>query len=106
VRSPAPTVTAYLPHLADYEPWRGGRSPIPESGEICTGELQWEPGTIWWLCSKCGRIGQAPHFGHRAATPPMKESPNLETPHREYRHVVAALALMASAAITYWLRRL
>jgi len=71
----APTPHTMVPKLGRTEPWRWGRLDVGREEELCTGEVDWEPGTGWWICPKCGHVGAAPYFGHYPAKlprPPRK----------------------------------
>ena len=58
-----------LQRLSELEPWRLGiglprnaLDPIwvPGPGDmLCNGEVDWEGGTQWWVCTKCGYVGSA-----------------------------------------------
>jgi hypothetical protein len=58
-----------LQSLSESEPWRLGiglpRNALdptwmPGPGDLlCDGQPDWEPGTRWWWCTKCGYVGNA-----------------------------------------------
>lgn len=53
--------------LVTEEPWRAGLGePLgvfdpawQQTPEACDGQVDWEAGTRWWACTKCGHIGRA-----------------------------------------------
>lgn len=73
--------TSQLQELAAKEPWRRGYGlpvnaldPTWEPGPrdlFCKGEVDWEAGTGWWVCQKCGYIGNATSQLHRPAEAPL-----------------------------------
>jgi len=73
--------TPQLQELAEQEPWRQGEGlpvnaldPTWEPGPrdlLCDGEVDWEPGTRWWVCQKCGFVGMSYTQRHRAAESPI-----------------------------------
>lgn len=70
-----------LQELAEQEPWRQGAGlpvnaldPTWEPGPrdlLCGGEVEWEPGTRWWVCQKCGFVGSSCSQRHRSAESPI-----------------------------------
>jgi len=67
----AQSSSSELKEAAQTETWRYGRYPIPPAEQLCPGEPEWEPGTSWWMCPRCGHVGRAPYFGHYAAREPV-----------------------------------
>jgi hypothetical protein len=83
----APTPPTTFPKLAQHEPWRWGRVRVERNEDLCTGEVDWEPGTGWWLCKECGHVGSAPYFGHYPT--------RFHRPAPKFKHI----ALLAGAAL-------
>ena len=100
----APTRFSRLEALAQLEPWRYGRYPIPQAEALCPGRVEWEEGKGWWVCSRCGHVGRAPYFGHfaaqvRAGREERKERKGI------LRFVVAAAAMLAATLTVTLMRR-
>lgn len=67
---------ANVQFIAQTEPWRCGQGmPVSsldpiwahDSIEKCAGtinDVEWEPGTEWWWCRKCGKCSNAHYLGH------------------------------------------
>ena len=74
--------TPYLQHLSHVEPWRLGKGQplnaldptwVPsQQPELCRGQVQWEPGTNWWVCQACGYVGSSQTQLHYPAVHPMQ----------------------------------
>lgn len=70
-----------LQRLSEMEPWRLGiglpRNALdptwtPGKGDmLCDGEAEWEPGTSWWVCMKCGYVGSAYTTRHKPIQHPF-----------------------------------
>ena len=70
-----------LQRLSELEPWRLGiglprnaldPTWIPGRGDLpCDGEVEWEAGTAWWVCTKCGYVGSAVTQTHTPIQHPM-----------------------------------
>jgi len=71
------------------EPWRRGRRDVDPREEMCPGELQWEPGTGWWLCQACGHIGCQPYHGHYQTLYPHRRPSGLLRLARKARALAA-----------------
>ena len=65
--------------LVQREPWRAGQ--VWEIGALdptwlgvtppsCDGEIEWEKGSTWWTCTKCGYCGFWANTQHRAVPDP------------------------------------
>ena len=69
-----------LQRLSEQEPWRLGiglpRNALdptwtPGIGDnLCDGEVEWEAGTRWWVCMKCGYVGSAYNTHHKSIQHP------------------------------------
>lgn len=66
--------------LALLEPWRTGQGrpanaldPTWEGYEstMCNGQIQWEPGTPWWICTSCGHVSHWKHQQHYTVMNPL-----------------------------------
>ncbi len=71
----------FLENLATNEPWRQGVgtpsnaldpawSPGPTDAQ-CDGDVDWEPGTHWWFCKKCGRVSSLNFLRHKPVQSPF-----------------------------------
>ena len=72
----------FLQRLVDKEPWRRGfgrprnaLDPTWEPGPrdaLCDGEVDWEGGTRWWVCQKCGYVSDLFTNKHRPIQHPFE----------------------------------
>lgn len=114
-----------LQTLAQLEPWRLGkgqpRNALDPSwtpsvlNNLCDGEIDWEGGTGWWVCKKCGYVGSAYFNKHRPVESPAfyflhsvlfyinkrAEEPSPVSPERALADVFQQMLFIAGAALRY-----
>lgn len=109
--------TSRLQNLVQLEPWRQGiglpmnaLDPTWEPGPSnipCDGEVDWEPGTRWWVCQDCGYIGSAYTQLHpRVANPIVFLAEAIQFfkerhPELEAQQQLERMAFIAGAALRY-----
>jgi len=105
----------FLEALALQEPWRQGVG-VPTNAldpawfpsvndSLCLGEVDWEHGTRWWYCKKCGRIGSIYLIEHKPAQNPVTfllEAVNFFAEmYKKDSNSLGKMAFIAGTAIRY-----
>lgn len=104
-----------LQQIVEQEPWRqgdgqprGALDPTWEPGPddlLCGGDVEYEPGTKWWVCQDCGYIGSAYTQNHQRAQNPytflMKSVQFFMSKKGEAKNALHTMAFVAGTAIRY-----